>query len=119
MINEESIQQHSPFKSIEVVNPNNFSLLVNYSVKALPLKELVISTVNNFWISSSIHKCIDDGQTDCMEINENIPIVNNEICPKNKTIEIIFDYNLNNTINCAITKLEPIKYYFEIVCKLK
>ena len=48
MINEESIQQHSPFKSIEVVNPNNFSLLVNYSVKALPLKELVISTVNNF-----------------------------------------------------------------------
>ena len=119
-INGESIQQpitqSVPYKNIEVENFNNFSVLVNYSVKALPLKELVI---NNFPIPSSIHTCIENDQTDCMEINENILIINNDFCPKNNTVEMIFDYNLNNTLNCAITKLEPIKYYFDIVCKFK
>ena len=98
-------------------NFNNFSVLVNYTVKALPLKELIISTVNNYRISRSVHTCIENDQTDCMEINENIPIVNNDTCPSNNTIEIIFDYDINNTINCAITKLGPIKYYFDIACK--
>ena len=74
---------------------------------------------NSYLISSSGNTCIENDQTDCMEINDNITVVNNEICPTKNTIEMIFDYNLHDTINCAITKREPIKYNFDIVCKFE
>ena len=64
----------------------------------------------------------NNDQTDCMEMNEDINIIKEGgNCPINNTIELEFDYNLNQRFNCSdgitLTKIDPYKYRFNIICK--
>jgi hypothetical protein len=115
--------QSEPIQNFTILNPNNFSILVNYRIEALPLKELVvkIDKMSPLTFNSSCPG-FNNNQIDCMDINETINIITGSegSCPIYNTIEMEFDYNLNQRINCAgitLTKIDPYKYSFNIVCK--
>jgi hypothetical protein len=115
--------QLEPIQNFSILNPNNFSILVNYRIEALPLKELIVKISNMSPLTfNSYCPGFNNNQTDCMEINETINIITGGEgnCPINNTIEMEFDYNLNQRINCTgitLTKIDAYKYRFNIVCK--
>jgi hypothetical protein len=85
-------------------------------MEALPLKELLIG----FNGSNSTYKSACNGNpsnlTDCMEIKKNITITNDE-CPINNSFEMIFDYKLDNRLNCIDAKtIGPFNYKFNMNC---
>ena len=86
-------------------------------MEALPLKELLITF--NGSNSSTTTPCNSNNPnnlTDCMEVNKNMTITTYE-CPINNTFKIIFDYRLNNRLNCVDAKtLGPFNYKFNINC---
>ena len=88
---------------------------------ALPLKELLIgfngsNRSSNSLCNSNLTDCMESNLTDCMEIKKNILITKNE-CPINNSFEMIFDYKLDNRLNCIDAKtIGPFTYKFNINC---